>query len=171
MSTNQARVILGPLTTTTWEAPASCAVAVEGCAGALACSYGYQAQSCYASTSSTSITYGDEDNTDCWPPRSSFGSTPTPPLEGWGFYSPGIVCPVGMTAACTATEGGASGWPVQYGLLPGETAIGCCPTSPRYLIPILLLRYGANHTVVAFTAPTTVHKPVYITRVQRAFKS
>jgi hypothetical protein len=167
MATDQNRVILGPLTTATWESPASCAVVVEGCAGTSTCSYGYQAQSCYATPSGSTISYGDEDNTDCWPPRASFVTTPIPPLTGWGFYSPGIICPTGMIQACTATYGGASGWPVQFGLTEGETAIGCCP---RYIFPTPISSYEANHNVAAFTAPTAFGKPVYSLRLQRAFK-
>jgi hypothetical protein len=125
---NQQRVILGPLTTT-YTAPSSCSVPVQECQ---TCNTAGQAQSCHASSSGSSTTYGAEDNTDCWPPRSSFVSTPLPPLNGWGFYSPGLVCPNGMTTACSATGGGSSDWPVQFALLQHETAVGCCP---RYTCP------------------------------------
>ncbi|KAE9372012.1 hypothetical protein N431DRAFT_407864 [Stipitochalara longipes BDJ] len=124
--TNKQRVILGPLTST-WTAPSSCSIAVQDCQ---TCTQAWAAQTCFASTASTvtsSVNYGVEDNTDCWPPRSSFASTPVPPLAGWGFYSPGLDCPYGMTPACSATGGGTSGWSVQYGLLAKETAVGCCP--------------------------------------------
>lgn len=50
------------------------------------------------------------------------------PFRGWGFYSPGLVCPHGYTSACTATAGGDAQWPVQFEMLEGETAVGCCPT-------------------------------------------
>jgi len=68
------------------------------------------------------------DATSCWPPVSAGVAAPTP-LGGWGFYSPGLECPAGHAAACTATggAGGNSQWPVQFKLLDGETAIGCCP--------------------------------------------
>lgn len=122
-STNQPRTILGPLTTT-YTQSSSCGLIVERCTG---CSIAYLAQTCLPSP-----TYAYEDNFNCWPPRSSApGSTiatPAGALLGWGLYSPGLVCPAGMTSACSATGGGSSGWPVQYTLLEGETAVGCCPT-------------------------------------------
>lgn len=121
--TNQERVILGPLTTT-WTAPLSCSVAVQDCQ---TCSQAWAGQTCFASLAVPSSTkYGVQDNADCWPPR-TFSSTPTPPLVGWGFYSPGLDCPYGMTSACSATGGGSSGWQVQFSLLGKETAVGCCP--------------------------------------------
>ena len=49
-------------------------------------------------------------------------------LNGWGFYSPGIQCPSGYATSCVATEGVVGGFNFQFGLLPSETAIGCCPT-------------------------------------------
>lgn len=45
-----------------------------------------------------------------------------------GFYSPGLYCPSGYTGVCSATAGGSSDWPVEYSMLQGETALGCCPT-------------------------------------------
>ena len=125
MSTNQLRTILGPLTTT-FTAPSSCSTAVQSCS---TCNVAWQGQQCYASSSAGSTIYGVEDNTGCWPSTSSFAGTKTPPLHGWGFYSPGLICPTGYTTACYATGGGAYGWPVQFGLLDQETAVGCCPTS------------------------------------------
>jgi hypothetical protein len=134
MNTDQARTILGPLTIT-YTAPSSCAVGVW-------CSFCnnlvWQAQSCFSSRSGSNTNYGVEDNTDCWPPRSSFVKTPTPPLYGWAFYPPGLVCPDGMTSACSAcsaTGSGSSGWPVQFGMLKQDTAVGCCP---RHFVPISL---------------------------------
>ncbi|KAH8771020.1 hypothetical protein F5883DRAFT_551694 [Diaporthe sp. PMI_573] len=50
------------------------------------------------------------------------------PFRGWGFYSPGLICPHGYTSACTATAKGGAQWPVQFVMLEGETAVGCCPT-------------------------------------------
>jgi len=134
-STGQARTILGPLTTTFTPAPA-CFTPVVECAPP-SCDVGWQAQTCYSSSSDIASV---EDNSDCWPPRSGSVtlSTHNPTLNGWGFYSPGLVCPSGYTSACTATGGGSWGWPVQFSLFvnPEETAIGCCP------------RYKSNHHIL-----------------------
>lgn len=163
-STIQPRTILGPLTTT-YTASSSCSVAVEACQG---CNIAWQAQSCFASSSGSSITDGVEDNTDCWPPRSSFVSTVAPPLDGWGFYSPGLVCPYGMTTACSATGGGSSDWAVQFGLLEQETAVGCCP---RYSSPIPFPGSSAEHAAVAFPAALLAPcRHVYKSRPQQTFK-
>jgi hypothetical protein len=123
-STGQARTILGPLTTTFTPAPA-CFTPVIECP-LPTCNVAWQAQTCYSSSGVAGV----EDNTDCWPPRS--GSVALPPynpiaLNGWGFYSPGLVCPSGYTSACSATGGGSWGWSVQYSIFVEETAIGCCP--------------------------------------------
>jgi hypothetical protein len=164
LSTNQPRTILGPLTTT-YTAPSSCTVPVQECP---MCNLAWRAQSCFASSSGRNTWYGDEDNTDCWPPRSSFVKKPTPPLSGWGFYSPGLVCPNGMTSACSATGGGSSGWPVQFGLLEKETAVGCCP---RSFISIPIPSSSAYYTTVAIHAPRAARKPVYTSQLQLAFRS
>lgn len=71
-----------------------------------------------------------EDAITCWPPTSKGAPTPIVSPGGWegyGFYSPGLVCPAGYTSACTATEGGHSDWDVQFSMTQGETAVGCCP--------------------------------------------
>lgn len=68
------------------------------------------------------------DTTDCWPTAASGAAAPSTPLGGWGFYSPGFDCPYGYTSACSATGGVSTGWPIQFSLLPDETAVGCCPS-------------------------------------------
>jgi hypothetical protein len=163
MSTDQARTILGPLTIT-YTAPSSCAVGVWR---SFCNNLEWQAQSCFSSRSGSTTNYGVEDNTDCWPPRSSFISTPTPPLYGWGFYSPGLVCPNGMESACSATGSGSSGWPVQFGLLEQETAVGCCP---RHFVPSSYLGSYVDCVIVAFPVPTGCGKHVYRSRLQQAFR-
>jgi hypothetical protein len=67
------------------------------------------------------------DNSACWPPVTRGAGTAPRPLHGWGYYSPGLACPSGYTTACTAEHGGRSEWEVQFNLVAGETAIGCCP--------------------------------------------
>jgi len=109
------RLVLGALTKTYAPAP-SCTTAYQECA---TCSEAWQAQTC--------TNNGNKDSADCWPPRNSVASTPSPALNGWGFYSPGLICPSGFIRACSATAGGSSDWPVQFQLTGKETAVGCCP--------------------------------------------
>lgn len=110
------RTIFGPLTTT-WTQPPPCSVILASCS---TCLHGWFGQTC---TSGNVVS----DNTDCWPPRST--SRPAKfPLFAWGFYSPAYICPQGYTTACTATAGGRAGWDVAFSMVPGETAVGCCPT-------------------------------------------
>jgi hypothetical protein len=122
-ATDQARTNLGPLTTAV-SLPSTCSSHFEQCS---TCDQAWAGQTCFASTSTSFVDYGVQDNTDCWPATTSFVATPPIPLQGWGFYSPGISCPSGMVSACTATAGGSSDWPVQFGMVSGETAVGCCP--------------------------------------------
>ncbi|KAE9367963.1 hypothetical protein N431DRAFT_471345 [Stipitochalara longipes BDJ] len=107
---------LGPLTTTFTPA-ATCTVPVIACS---TCSYGWAAQTCFSG--------GIEDYTACWPGTSSGVPAPTPPLQGWGFYSPGLLCPQGYASACGAVETAAGTWKPQFPLQTGETAVGCCPS-------------------------------------------
>ena len=111
---------LGPLTTTFTPAP-TCTIPVIACS---TCSYGWAAQTCFSG--------GVEDYTSCWPGTSSGVPAPTPPLQGWGFYSPGLLCPQGFASACGAVQTAAGTWTPQWPLQTGETAVGCCP---RYLPP------------------------------------
>jgi hypothetical protein len=123
--TDRPRTHLGPLTTAFTPSP-SCSTIVPFCT---TCSFGWAGQSCSATN--------PIDDTACWPPTKTAGVTiPTQPLLGWGFYSPGLACPFGHTAACTATADGGQDWQVQFRLEKGETAIGCCPR----FVPWRLLR-------------------------------
>jgi hypothetical protein len=124
----QAPTNLGPLTTT-FTPPAACTVAVGTGRGGLAGLLGggsddhvaYLAQACSRGKAF--------DATSCWPATSKGAEEREPPLHGWGFYSPGLHCPIGYATACSATggSGGNPGWPVQFNLRDGETAVGCCP--------------------------------------------
>jgi len=125
----QAPTNLGPLTTT-FTPPAACTVAVGAGRGGLAGLIGggdkdvaYLGQGCSLGKAF--------DATSCWPQTSKGVKEQKAPLHGWGFYSPGLHCPVGYATACSATggSGGGSGWPVQFKLRDGETAVGCCPRS------------------------------------------
>ncbi|KAJ6781794.1 hypothetical protein PWT90_08927 [Aphanocladium album] len=72
------------------------------------------------------------DDVNCWPPRTT-GVPPAPtPIGGWGFYSPGVVCPTGYTAACTGTYGERPEFDFQYTLYNEERAFGCCSTGYQY---------------------------------------
>lgn len=117
--------LLGPLTTT-WSMPDSCSVHVVECT---TCVEGYRGQQCVISDERGV----PKDHTTCWPPAIQRAGTPVPAFNGWGFYSPGLACPTGYMAACTAEYEGRSDWAVEFPLIAGETAIGCCPTSvPPY---------------------------------------
>ncbi|KAK0732005.1 hypothetical protein B0H67DRAFT_474827 [Lasiosphaeris hirsuta] len=125
----QAPTNLGPLTTT-FTPPAACTVAVGAVDGGLLGLLGGAVPSIAFLGQSCSRGKG-VDATTCWPPTSSGAQARSaPPLNGWGFYSPGVHCPAGYATACSATggSGGGSGWPVQFRLLDGETAVGCCPS-------------------------------------------
>lgn len=122
------RVNLGPLTTT-FVAPSHCsrdALACPTCTGAT------RAQSCRVKASTATA----EDDTGCWPRATAYPRGGAAPLLGMGFYSPGIMCPMGFTSACTAistTQGQKTLAPkvtgeFQFPLEAGETAVGCCPT-------------------------------------------
>ena len=121
MSATTARSVLGPLTTT-YIAPGICSNYAEIPGNGES----WQAQGC---------ANGDVvDTSSCWPP--ALVSAPEPPYYGWGFYSPGLVCPSGYASACAAalnTDGSAASVPqtssfgFQFPLIPGETAVGCCP--------------------------------------------
>ncbi|KAK3392721.1 hypothetical protein B0H63DRAFT_461 [Podospora didyma] len=126
----QAPINLGPLTTT-FTPPPACATAVGvaeggllglGLLGGPLANTAYLGQACSRGKA--------VDATTCWPPASSGAESKSAPLSGWGFYSPGLHCPIGYATACSATggSGGGSGWPVQFKLLDGETAVGCCPS-------------------------------------------
>ena len=113
--TGERGTLLGPLTTA-WSPPADCGVHLVTCP---TCLDGYQAQHCVGDA--------PQDFTGCWPPAASNIASPKYPYLGWGYYSPGLACPTGYTAACSATYGANPDWQIQFDLFPGETAIGCCP--------------------------------------------
>ncbi len=125
----QAPTNLGPLTAA-FTPPPACTVAVGavdggllglGLLGASVENVAFLGQSCSAGKA--------VDATSCWPPTSQGAKPPPASFGGWGFYSPGLGCPAGYATACSATGGsnGGSGWPVQFKLMDGETALGCCP--------------------------------------------
>jgi len=120
-SATPSRAILGPLITT-YIAPSICSNYAEATYAPIA----WQAQGCSDGN--------DVDTSSCWPP--ALVSAPRAPYFGWGFYSPGLICPGGYVTACTAalnTDGSpssitqGSSFNFQYPLIPGETAVGCCP--------------------------------------------
>lgn len=151
--TGQAPTNLGPLTAK-FTPPPECTVAVAACK---TCDSAILSQGCDAAS-------GPVDATSCWPPTSSGAPKASGSLHGWGYYSPGISCPVGYASACTATAGGDNEWPVQFQLGDAETAVGCCP---RYEVSN---RYGRtqrqpHHVLIGgcaavFLAPISVVKPV-----------
>ncbi|KAH8901964.1 hypothetical protein BR93DRAFT_973053 [Coniochaeta sp. PMI_546] len=115
------RTNLGPFTTP-FTYPASCSVVVQDCS---TCNLGWQGQSCGNNQFNTQ---GVQDNLDCWPPRDAENLSTGVAVMGWGFYSPGLDCPIGYATACASTAGTDGGFPFQFSMLPHETAVGCCPT-------------------------------------------
>ncbi|EPE09148.1 p63 related protein [Ophiostoma piceae UAMH 11346] len=113
---------LGPLTTTA-TLPESCTANYEGYYNTI-----YRGQTC---TSEKTERSRFQDDPSCWPDRSGYAVVePTnPPLLGWGFYSPGLICPTGFVTACEQTGGGGSNnYFFQFPPASSETAYGCCPS-------------------------------------------
>lgn len=135
--TGQARTILGPLTTTFIQPP-SCTIAMTGEDDDDDGLAGYLAHAC-AAAQGNSI---GVDDASCWPSTSSGAVEPHVSFQGWGFYSPGTICPTGYAGACTATggTGGSSDWSVQFELLEGETAVGCCPKYVHHFLTLWMLK-------------------------------
>jgi hypothetical protein len=119
--TNAQGTLLGPLTTT-FIFPETCTVNFQVFPGHLSL---YQGQRCVTDLDDRGSPL--QDNHECWPPAEVGIEPPQHPFVGWGYYSPGLVCPTGYTSACSATFGEESGWDNQFRLRPSETAIGCCP--------------------------------------------
>lgn len=69
------------------------------------------------------------DNLKCWPTTVTNVPLTDPPLNGWGYYSPGLICPSGWYQACSATASvtNAADFTFQFKLPTDATAIGCCP--------------------------------------------
>lgn len=119
---------LGPLTTT-WTMPSTCTLVFPYVNSQSDRWFGWRGERCDAS--------GDvRDSKDCWPPRRQGVEDREYAIGGWGFYSPGVVCPAGYTTACSNVEGQRPGaWSAQFPLFSGETALGCCPTYVHKLQP------------------------------------
>lgn len=123
------RQILGPLTTP-WKQPDGCSVIVRrdsSYTGEL-----WQGQSCQMTASSAvQSSWWIHEAAECFPPRTAGATTPTQSwFDNWGFYSPGIACPVGWTMACSTTlgmDGRGLALLDPMTLQAGETAAGCCP--------------------------------------------
>lgn len=148
---------LGPLTTT-FTRPSSCTYLFGGASAqtVLDATVAAQAQMCTGvfeeggagpnAGNSSFPTAFFFDDVDCWPPAAvetpsstapDAESPAVTPLNGRGFYSPGLVCPKGYTTACTqaiSDDGSHSAitqgvsFTFQFDLSAGETAVGCCPT-------------------------------------------
>ncbi|KAF3309084.1 hypothetical protein TWF173_011450 [Orbilia oligospora] len=115
------RNVLGPLTTTFTPDP-SCTIPAIYCPRESAC-VAWQAQTCISGI-------GAIDQSFCWPSWTAGASVLSTPdaLNGFGLYSPGLVCPYGNTPACSTTFGGEGNFQFQFPVTTGETAIGCCPS-------------------------------------------
>jgi hypothetical protein len=112
--------LLGPLTTTFTPPPECSSLAFSPTLSNIEQTIAWAGQNCQGGKI--------QDATSCWPPARV--TTRSPPLLGWGFYSPGLSCPSGMFPACQADptrNPGAEQFSFQYPLGPKETASGCCP--------------------------------------------
>lgn len=71
--------------------------------------------------------------TSCYPPElaSYVSADPLSAVFVAGVYSPGLVCPVGWTAACSSTSGQRGTTSDNFlftEIQAGEVAVGCCPS-------------------------------------------
>ncbi|KAK8008767.1 hypothetical protein PG991_011318 [Apiospora marii] len=149
------RQILGPLTTS-WKQPDGCSVIVRrdpSWTGEL-----WQGQSCQMTASAVQSSWWIHEAAGCFPPRTAGGTTPTQSwFDNWGFYSPGITCPVGWTMACFATFGDDDGGLALLDpmtLQAGETAAGCCPDP-------YLNKEGDGTSIAAFTVAMPMMQVVW----------
>lgn len=174
--TNYNRAILGPLTTT-FTPPPPCTIAVGLCS---TCDVAWWGQTCAPKTV--------QDDPNCWPTTTAAAPEPSQMLYGWGFYSPGLVCPAGYTSACTAIAGQTSGWKVQYLMQPAETFVGCCPTgfhcdnyrgqtcvlrTTSITLPTVTCQGGSSNHFGFTTVPNSAIKilNLYAPMIQLAWKS
>ncbi|KAL2159379.1 hypothetical protein VTH06DRAFT_2383 [Thermothelomyces fergusii] len=161
--TGQAPINLGPLTTT-FTPPPACTVAVAERRNRLADFFGVGGDRDIAFLAQECSRGKPHDATSCWPATSKGVEEKEAPLYGWGFYSPGLHCPVGYATACSATGGseGGSDWPVQFKLRDGETAVGCCPSGygcaningQTLLAPMIQLNWQSSDRPASTTSST-----------------
>ena len=122
--------VLGPLTTT-FTPPSSCSDLYRALYGRSALAslntnfIAFQAVTCIG------ITAGDPygsmvDDWPCWPTVTSMPSSGHND-DGWGLYSPGLICPAGYTTACSSLATTTEAFQFQFSLLANESAVGCCP--------------------------------------------
>ncbi|KAI0167990.1 hypothetical protein BJ166DRAFT_610890 [Pestalotiopsis sp. NC0098] len=71
---------------------------------------------------------GPKDDSTCWPPTATYARSTSQPFDGWGFYSPGILCPSGYEPRCSNIPEQGGGFSFQFSLGTSESAVGCCPT-------------------------------------------
>ncbi|KAF2239492.1 hypothetical protein EV356DRAFT_499639 [Viridothelium virens] len=174
------RVNLGPLTTT-FTPPESCDTPMTQTGDDVP--EMRLAQSC--------ITGRTLDDPSCWPlPLNNVYGTN--PLNGYGIYSPGYICPFGFTSACSQSVGTLSdrtatlrSFLFQYPLTGAEHGVGCCPSGysctyiniDDYLIQTCRAApYSFSYSAIICDAdpgnsfildgnPITVHTPSYNTSV------
>ncbi|KAK8244568.1 hypothetical protein HDK64DRAFT_1591 [Phyllosticta capitalensis] len=126
---------LGPLTTT-FTPPSDCQIGYSSASfvsNLIDDISGYYNTSEYtiAQIAKTCSNSAIGDAASCWP---SASTTPyADEFSGWGFYSPGLFCPVGYTTACAsvASLSSYSTFPMysfEFSARGGDTIAGCCPT-------------------------------------------
>lgn len=153
------RPVLGYITEL-WTPPASC-LSVEVYSTTPPWNTGYQGVTCTAS----GCFY---DSTDCWPPRTANAHHPTGAfLRGWGFYSPGTVCPSGFTTACVTTYGQpVSGWPLQF-TLTSYWRNGCRMLSEGNVFTRLEIIGKRTSVLTIFVSPRRIHLPLLASECRR----
>ncbi|KAI0197263.1 hypothetical protein EV127DRAFT_416140 [Xylaria flabelliformis] len=115
--------LLGPLTTVFSADPTCLTLLLGECGSSTACT-GWLGQTCNLESPTK---YWPSNDVSCWPSWTSGANIQE--YLGWGFYSPGLVCPSGYTSACSTTAGSTGNFQFQFPPTAGETALGCCPTS------------------------------------------
>ena len=158
-SSTSARTVLGSLTTTFTPSPSCFSLYQPLDARGLFATVPLPTVALQAVTcvSDEFLTSDMVDDVKCWPPSTV---THTDALyNGWGLYSPGLLCPNGYTTACTALAGNKKAtaasisgddFQFQFPLLPSETAAGCCP---RYVDSATLSRILASELRRALLSP------------------
>lgn len=136
-SSSAARANLGPLTTT-FTPPATCSTI--GVVSGYPNKVGWRACQCITSgIFSAGGTVETAYHGSIWNDYTCRPSSTQKEIQQTGFYSPGIICPIGHYQACTSAvlSNGepspikGSSFSFAFPLEAGETAVGCCPSSHR----------------------------------------
>ncbi|KAI0865767.1 hypothetical protein F4860DRAFT_264945 [Xylaria cubensis] len=100
--------LLGPLTTVFSAEPTCLTLLLGECGSSTACT-GWLGQTCNLESPTK---YWPSNDILCWPSWTSNANIQE--YSGWGFYSPGLVCPSGYTSACSTTAGSTGNFQFQF---------------------------------------------------------